>query len=177
MSDLARESGPQLLLYPHQKDRIEEAVRVAVLVDRPNVGVMFKSVGHRNFPLWYNPGNIFFYSGGKLNPIDDDATVDSLVVGMSAKDFRPPKEVMVTPGTGQVDFPYVLARRRQGAFGAVRSSSSASRAATRRSSPPRPGARGSFSSGSRRSPEISPRGSRKRMHPARRIDVGIFAGQ
>lgn len=44
MSDLARESGAQLLLYPHQKDwveRIEDAVRVAEQVDRPNVGVMF----------------------------------------------------------------------------------------------------------------------------------------
>jgi sugar phosphate isomerase/epimerase len=44
MSDLARDSGAQLLLYPHQKDwveRIEDAVRVADQVDRPNVGVMF----------------------------------------------------------------------------------------------------------------------------------------
>ena len=44
MSDLARASGAQLLLYPHQKDwieRLEDAVRVAEKVDRPNVGVMF----------------------------------------------------------------------------------------------------------------------------------------
>lgn len=44
MSTLAGPSGAQLLLYPHQKDwieRIEQAVRVAGLVDRPNVGVMF----------------------------------------------------------------------------------------------------------------------------------------
>jgi len=44
MSDLARESGSQLLLYPHTGNwiqRIEEAVRVAEKVDRPNVGVMF----------------------------------------------------------------------------------------------------------------------------------------
>jgi len=44
MSDLARDSGAQLLLYPHQKDwieRIEDAVRVADQVDRANVGVMF----------------------------------------------------------------------------------------------------------------------------------------
>lgn len=44
MSDFARESGAQLLLYPHQKnwiERIEDSVRVADLVDRPNVGVMF----------------------------------------------------------------------------------------------------------------------------------------
>ncbi len=44
MSDLAKESGAQLLLYPHQKDwveRIEDSVRVAEQVNRPNVGVMF----------------------------------------------------------------------------------------------------------------------------------------
>jgi sugar phosphate isomerase/epimerase len=44
MSDLARDSDAQLLLYPHQGswiERIEDAVRVADKVDRPNVGVMF----------------------------------------------------------------------------------------------------------------------------------------
>jgi sugar phosphate isomerase/epimerase len=44
MSDLARDSGSQLLLYPHQGnwiERIEDAVRVADKVDRDNVGVMF----------------------------------------------------------------------------------------------------------------------------------------
>ena len=44
MSGLARESGSQLLLYPHQSswvERIEDACRVADKVDRPNVGVMF----------------------------------------------------------------------------------------------------------------------------------------
>ncbi len=44
MSDEAKDSGAQLLLYPHQNswvERIEDAVRVAGKVDRPNVGVMF----------------------------------------------------------------------------------------------------------------------------------------
>jgi sugar phosphate isomerase/epimerase len=44
MSDLARPSGSQLLLYPHQSswvERIEDACRVAEKVDRANVGVMF----------------------------------------------------------------------------------------------------------------------------------------
>jgi sugar phosphate isomerase/epimerase len=44
MSDLARDSGAQLLLYPHLSswvERIEDSIRVAGKVDRPNVGVMF----------------------------------------------------------------------------------------------------------------------------------------
>jgi HEAT repeat protein/sugar phosphate isomerase/epimerase len=44
MSDLAKESGAQLLLYPHVGcwvERIEDSIRVAEKVDRPNVGVMF----------------------------------------------------------------------------------------------------------------------------------------
>lgn len=44
MSDLARDTDAQLLLYPHVNDwieRIEDAVRVAEKVNRPNVGVMF----------------------------------------------------------------------------------------------------------------------------------------
>jgi sugar phosphate isomerase/epimerase len=44
MSDQAKDSGAQLLLYPHQGswvERLEDSVRVADKVDRPNVGVMF----------------------------------------------------------------------------------------------------------------------------------------
>lgn len=44
MSDLASEAGAQLLLYPHQSswvERIEDSIRVAEKVNRPNVGVMF----------------------------------------------------------------------------------------------------------------------------------------
>lgn len=82
----------------------------------PECRKLIESVGHRSFRLWYDPGNIFYYSDGKRDPVDDATTVDGLVAGMSVKDFLPPKEVMVTPGTGQVDFPKVLARLRQGGF-------------------------------------------------------------
>jgi len=73
-------------------------------------------VKHANFRLWYDPGNIYYYSDGKLDPVADAATVDGIVTGMCIKDYRHPKNVLVTPGDGQVDFPRVLARLRRGGF-------------------------------------------------------------
>jgi len=73
-------------------------------------------VGKKNFGLWYDPGNIFYYSDGKLDPVKDAATVDGLVVGMSVKDFKAPKEVQVNIGSGLVNFAAVFARLKQGGF-------------------------------------------------------------
>lgn len=73
-------------------------------------------VGKKNFRLWYDPGNVFYYSDGKLDPVTDAATVDGLVVGMSVKDYLPPKEVLVNIGAGKVDFPAVFARLNKGGF-------------------------------------------------------------
>ncbi len=73
-------------------------------------------VGNKNFGIWYDPGNIFFYSDGKLNPVDDAPSVNGLVMGMCIKDFKPPKSVDVTPGTGLVDFAAVLAKLKAGGF-------------------------------------------------------------
>ncbi|HQK76118.1 MAG TPA: TIM barrel protein, partial [Candidatus Hydrogenedentes bacterium] len=75
-----------------------------------------ETVGHKNFRIWYDPGNIYYYSDGALSPVDDAATVDGLVVGMCVKDYVHPKEVAVTPGDGMVDFAKVLARLKQGGF-------------------------------------------------------------
>ena len=73
-------------------------------------------VGRQNFRIWYDPGNILYYSDGALDPVDDVASVDGLVAGVSVKDFRLPKEVMVTPGTGLVNFPGVFERLKEGGF-------------------------------------------------------------
>ncbi len=73
-------------------------------------------VGNKNFGIWYDPGNIFYYSDGKLNPVDDAPSVNGLVMGMCIKDFKMPKNVDVTPGTGLVDFPAVLAKLKAGGF-------------------------------------------------------------
>ena len=82
----------------------------------PQCRKTIEMVNHKNFRIWYDPGNILFYSDGKLDPVADAATVDGLVVGMCIKDYKHPKRVDVTPGTGQVDFAGVLARLKQGGF-------------------------------------------------------------
>jgi sugar phosphate isomerase/epimerase len=82
----------------------------------PQCRRLIEQVGHKNFRLWYDPGNIYYYSDGKVDPADDVATVDGLVVGMSVKDFVPPKEVLVTPGDGRVNFPEVFNRLKKGGF-------------------------------------------------------------
>ncbi len=82
----------------------------------PQCRKIVNTVGHPNFGIWYDPGNIFYYSDNTLDPVDDAASVDGLVVGMSVKDFLPPKIVDLTPGTGQVDFQKVLARLGEGGF-------------------------------------------------------------
>ena len=77
---------------------------------------IIEMVGHKNFGIWYDPGNIFFYSDGAIDPVDDVPSVNGLIAGMSIKDFKLPKEVMVTPGTGKVNFREVLSRARKGGF-------------------------------------------------------------
>lgn len=75
-----------------------------------------EKVGHPNFRIWYDAGNILYYSDGKRDPVADAADVDGLVVGMSVKDFRPPKDVMVTPGDGLVNWPALMTRLARGGF-------------------------------------------------------------
>jgi len=75
-----------------------------------------KRIAHKNFTLMYDPGNIYYYSNGEIDPVQDVAAVNGLVTSMSVKDYKHPKEVAITPGTGQVDFPALMARLRKGGF-------------------------------------------------------------
>lgn len=62
----------------------------------------------------YDPGNICYYSQGRVNPVEDVKAVPGLVTGVSVKDYLPPKNVALTPGTGNVDFPALFAELRRG---------------------------------------------------------------
>jgi sugar phosphate isomerase/epimerase len=101
------------------------AERQVVIVLKPHGGTTgtgpqlrraIEQVGHQNFTMMYDPGNIYFYSNGEIDPVEDAAAVDGLVTGMSVKDYKHPKNVAITPGTGQVDFPALMAQLRKGRF-------------------------------------------------------------
>jgi sugar phosphate isomerase/epimerase len=82
----------------------------------PQCRATVERVNHSNFRVWYDPGNILYYSNAELDPVDDAPSVDGLVTGMCVKDYKHPKNVAVTPGTGQVDFPAVFAKLKAGGF-------------------------------------------------------------
>jgi sugar phosphate isomerase/epimerase len=68
--------------------------------------------------IFYDAGNILYYSNGKVNPVEDCATLDGVVAGWCVKDFqaKPKRDVELTPGDGLVDFQGVFARLKKGGF-------------------------------------------------------------
>jgi len=102
----AAEKGIEIVLKPHG----------GLNATGPQCRKCIEAVGHKSFRLWYDPGNIYYYSNGELDPAKDAATVDGIVTGMCVKDYKHPKNVAVTPGTGQVDFKAVLALLKKGGF-------------------------------------------------------------
>jgi len=104
--DYAAEKGIEISLKPHG----------GLNATGPQCRKTIEMVNHKNFRIWYDPGNIYYYSDGKLDPVDDAASVDGLVVGMCIKDYKHPKRVDLTPGTGMVDFPAVMAQLKKGGF-------------------------------------------------------------
>lgn len=82
----------------------------------PQVGDLVRKVNHPAFRVWYDPGNVLFYSDGGRDPAEDAGAVAGLVTGMCVKDYEHPKNVAVTPGDGRVDFAAVLAKLREGGF-------------------------------------------------------------
>lgn len=104
--DYAAEKDIALVLKPHG----------GMVGTGPQLRKAIRRVGHKNFRVWYDPGNIYYYSDGKINPVEDVDAVAGLVIGVCVKDYKHPKQVAVTPGTGQVDFRALLARLKLGGF-------------------------------------------------------------
>ena len=74
-----------------------------------------KNVAHPNFKIWYDAGNIIYYTG--KDPLAELEPIAQYVTGFCAKDCAAPKgEVMSEFGTGKVDFKAVFARLKSAGF-------------------------------------------------------------
>jgi sugar phosphate isomerase/epimerase len=111
--DYAAEKKVGLVLKPHG----------GLNATGPQCCKTIELVEHRNFTLWYDPGNIYYYSEGTLDPVDDAATVAGIVTGMCVKDFtmsvkdgEVTRDVLVNPGDGRVRFPAVMTELKKGGF-------------------------------------------------------------
>jgi len=90
--------------------------RKVKLVMKPHGGIsgssteilqVIREVNHRNFSIWYDAGNIIYYTG--KDPVSEIAPIASHITGFCAKDCGGPKgDVMIQFGTGKVDFPAVF---------------------------------------------------------------------
>jgi sugar phosphate isomerase/epimerase len=89
----AQEKGIEVAMKPHggSSGSSEEII----------AGI--RKVGHPNFKIWYDAGNIIYYTG--KDPIEELKPVVQYVTGFCAKDCGQPKgDVMIQFGTGKVDF-------------------------------------------------------------------------
>lgn len=74
-----------------------------------------KEVNHRNFKIWYDAGNIIYYTG--KDPIEELKPIAAHVTGFCAKDCPSVKgEVMSQFGTGKVDFAGVFKAMKAAGF-------------------------------------------------------------
>jgi sugar phosphate isomerase/epimerase len=74
-----------------------------------------EKVAHANFKIWYDAGNIIYYTG--KDPLAELEPIARHVTGFCAKDCPAPKgEVMSQFGTGKVDFKAVFAKLKSAGF-------------------------------------------------------------
>jgi sugar phosphate isomerase/epimerase len=76
---------------------------------------VIKQVNHRNFSIWYDAGNIIYYTG--KDPVAEIDPISKYVTGFCAKDCAEPKgDVMIQFGTGKVDFAAVFKKLKSAGF-------------------------------------------------------------
>jgi sugar phosphate isomerase/epimerase len=74
-----------------------------------------KAVGHPNFKIWYDAGNIIFYTG--KDPVAELEPIAQHVTGFCAKDCGAQKgDVMIQFGEGKVDFAGVFKKLKSAGF-------------------------------------------------------------
>ena len=101
----AQERGIKLVLKPHGggSGASEEILRC------------IEKVKHPNLKIWYDAGNIIFYTG--KDPVEQLKPIAQFVTGFCAKDCDKQKgTVMRNFGTGQVDFRAVFTELKKAGF-------------------------------------------------------------
>ena len=101
----AQRNGLKLVLKPHGggSGAAEEILRC------------MRKVGHPNFKIWYDAGNIIHYTG--KDPLTELEPIAEYVTGFCAKDCAKLKgEVMTQFGTGKVDFLAIFKRLKKAGF-------------------------------------------------------------
>ena len=105
VASYAGDRGIQIAMKPHGgcSATAEEMLRTV------------EKVGHSNFRIWYDAGNIVHYTDA--DPVVDVARVASLVAGFSAKDCAVRGgDVMLQFGEGKVDYKGVFTELRKAGF-------------------------------------------------------------
>jgi sugar phosphate isomerase/epimerase len=79
------------------------------------IATVMKAVGHPNFKIWYDAGNIIYYTG--KDPVEELKPIAQHVTGFCAKDCGGVKsDVMIQFGEGKVDFAGVFAVLKSAGF-------------------------------------------------------------
>ena len=101
----AQERGIKLVMKPHGGGSGSSQEIITAI----------KTVGHANFKIWYDAGNIIYYTG--KDPVAELEPILPHVTGFCAKDCAAPKsDVMIQFGTGKVDFTAVFKKLKSGGF-------------------------------------------------------------
>lgn len=99
------ERGVRVVMKPHGGSS-GASDEIALALDR---------VGHPNFTIWYDAGNIVYYTG--KDPVAELKPIARHVTGFCAKDCAEPKgDVMIQFGAGKVDFAGVFELLRSAGF-------------------------------------------------------------
>jgi sugar phosphate isomerase/epimerase len=101
----AQERGMKVVLKPHggASGAAEEILRC------------LEKVKHPNFKVWFDAGNIIFYTG--KDPLEQLKPIARQVTGFCAKDCeKRGGSVWLQFGTGKVDFPALFAELKQAGF-------------------------------------------------------------
>jgi sugar phosphate isomerase/epimerase len=101
----AQERGIKLVMKPHGGGSGSSK----------EIATAIKAVGHPNFKIWYDAGNIIFYTG--KDPVTELDAIAEHVTGFCAKDCGAQRgEVLIQFGTGKVDFAGVFKKLKAAGF-------------------------------------------------------------